>query len=142
MSIAYHAKISKQDGGYLVEFPDLPGCFTEGDTIAEALENAKEALSGYLYAVIKAGDEIPEPDVHKGRQCHLVEPDLDVAVPLMLLMARKQKGLTQADMAKELKITQQAYRKLEIPGKSNPGIKTLSRLFDKLGLRLELKFAA
>ena len=141
MSIEYFAKVTRQDDGYLVEFPELPGCLTEGDTIDDALRNAKEALSGYLYAAVKAGDEIPAPIAHKGRQYHAVEPDLDVAVPLLLIMARKRKGLTQADVARELKITQQAYRKLEVPGKSNPGIKTLSRLFGKLGLRLELKYA-
>jgi len=142
MKIAYYARITKQDGGYLVEFPDLPGCLTEGDTINDAVRNAKEALSGWLYAAVKAGDEIPEPKGHKGHQHRLIEPDLDVAVPLILIMARKRKGFTQADMANSLNITQQAYRKLEIPGKSNPGIKTLSRLLDKLGLRIELMAAA
>jgi predicted RNase H-like HicB family nuclease len=31
-------------GGYLVSCPSLPGCYTQGDTIGEALENIKEAI--------------------------------------------------------------------------------------------------
>ena len=34
--------------GYWVEFPDLPGCFTQGDTLEEAYQYAQEALGLYL----------------------------------------------------------------------------------------------
>jgi predicted RNase H-like HicB family nuclease len=40
--------IEEPEGGYSVEVPELPGCFTEGDTLQEALENAKEAIECYL----------------------------------------------------------------------------------------------
>jgi len=33
------------DGGYTVIFPDLPGCVTEGDTLAEALYMATDAMA-------------------------------------------------------------------------------------------------
>ena len=36
---------SEEGGGYLVKFPDLPGCASDGDTPAEALHNAAEAES-------------------------------------------------------------------------------------------------
>jgi len=36
------------DGGYIVHCPALKGCWTQGDTIEEASENIKEAISGYL----------------------------------------------------------------------------------------------
>jgi antitoxin HicB len=36
------------EGGYSVEVPELPGCFTEGDTLEEALANAREAIQCYL----------------------------------------------------------------------------------------------
>lgn len=48
-------------GAYSVEFPDLEGCFTEGDNLQEALENARECLTGYLEACIVNGEELPEP---------------------------------------------------------------------------------
>jgi predicted RNase H-like HicB family nuclease len=47
--------------GYTVNFPDLPGCITEGDTMEEALHMAKEALELHLYGMEEDGDKIPEP---------------------------------------------------------------------------------
>ncbi|VVB89783.1 HicB_like antitoxin of bacterial toxin-antitoxin system [uncultured archaeon] len=35
-------------GGYIVMCPSLPGCFSQGDTIEEALENIKEAIQACL----------------------------------------------------------------------------------------------
>lgn len=46
--IAYPALFHEEDGSYWVEFPDLEGCLTDGDTIEEAYEHAKEALGFYL----------------------------------------------------------------------------------------------
>lgn len=34
----------EETGGYVVSCPSLPGCYTQGDTIDEALENIKEAI--------------------------------------------------------------------------------------------------
>ena len=77
--------------------------------------------------------------MRRGRNYHLVAPDLDVTLPLLVLWARKSRGLTRLQMAHALGVTQQAYRKLEVPGKSNPRLKTLSRLLNALGLTLELR---
>jgi antitoxin HicB len=139
-NVKYPARITRQGGGgYLVEFPDLPGCLTEGDTLDDALAAGAEALSGWLFVAIKANQDVPVPSVRRGRNYHLLEPDLDVTLPLLILWARKSRGLTQSQMARTLGVTQQAYRKLEIPGKSNPRLTTLSRLCDALGLTLELR---
>lgn len=42
-----------------VVFPDLPGCFSAGDTLEEAIENAKEAASLWLETSLDAGKSIP-----------------------------------------------------------------------------------
>ena len=46
--IAYPALFHEENGSYWVEFPDLQGCLTDGDTIEEAYEHAKEVLGFYL----------------------------------------------------------------------------------------------
>lgn len=46
--IAYPALFHEENGSYWVEFPDLQGCLTDGDTIEEAYEHAKETLGFYL----------------------------------------------------------------------------------------------
>lgn len=40
--------IKEAEGGYSVIVPDLPGCYTQGETIREAMENAHEAILCYL----------------------------------------------------------------------------------------------
>jgi len=51
----------EEGGGYLVEFPDLPGCMSDGETVAEALANAAEAQATWLAAMQEAGRPIPMP---------------------------------------------------------------------------------
>jgi predicted RNase H-like HicB family nuclease len=42
-----------------VVFPDLPGCFSAGDTLDEAMEAAEEAAAAWLDATLDAGGPIP-----------------------------------------------------------------------------------
>jgi predicted RNase H-like HicB family nuclease len=44
-----------------IVFPDLPGCFSAGDTLDEAMENAEEAAAGWIDATLDAGGAIPRP---------------------------------------------------------------------------------
>ena len=48
-----------EDGGFTVTVPDLPGCVTQGDTLDEALENAREAIEGHIETLISLGKPIP-----------------------------------------------------------------------------------
>lgn len=48
--ISYPAIFHQDNNAYFVEFPDLQGCLTNGDTVESAYENAKEALGLYLDA--------------------------------------------------------------------------------------------
>jgi predicted RNase H-like HicB family nuclease/predicted RNA binding protein YcfA (HicA-like mRNA interferase family) len=48
--------------GYTVNVPSLPGCITEGDTVEEALENAREAIALYLEEVERSGERLPHPE--------------------------------------------------------------------------------
>lgn len=47
--------------GYLAEAPDLPGCFTAGETESEALELLRDAMAGWLAARLQQGLPIPDP---------------------------------------------------------------------------------
>lgn len=48
------------EGGYWVKVPMLPGCVTEGDTLEEAIGNAKDAVAGYLLSLADRGIPIPD----------------------------------------------------------------------------------
>ncbi|MBQ7564610.1 MAG: type II toxin-antitoxin system HicB family antitoxin [Lachnospiraceae bacterium] len=61
MKLIYAAVFEEcEEGGYSVSFPDLPGCFTEGDDLTEALEMAQEAACGWLVGEIDRGADLPE----------------------------------------------------------------------------------
>lgn len=58
--LIYPAIFHKEEvGGYSVTFPDLPGCNTEGNDLAEALYMAQDALGLYLYSLKQ--DKMPLP---------------------------------------------------------------------------------
>lgn len=61
MTVIYPAIFHHEDNSFWVEFPDLEGCHTFGDTIPDTLNNAKEALSGYCAVVLEQGNRLPEP---------------------------------------------------------------------------------
>lgn len=61
----YPAIFTYAEDGISVEFPDLPGCLTCGDSDEEALKNAKEAMELHLYGMERDGDVIPEPNTIK-----------------------------------------------------------------------------
>ncbi|HUX30857.1 MAG TPA: type II toxin-antitoxin system HicB family antitoxin [Thiobacillus sp.] len=46
---------------YGVIVPDLPGCFSAGDTLDEAIDNAREAIELWLETVIDDGGAVPTP---------------------------------------------------------------------------------
>lgn len=50
-----------EGGGYLVEYPDLPGCISDGETVDEAIANGIEAKRAWLAVARDEGRSIPEP---------------------------------------------------------------------------------
>ena len=48
-------------GGYVVTCPSLAGCYSQGDTVEEALANIKEAIELCLEDMRAQGEEIPDP---------------------------------------------------------------------------------
>ena len=48
-----------EEGGYRAEVPALPGCFSQGETVEEALKNVREAIEAHLQALREEGQGIP-----------------------------------------------------------------------------------
>jgi antitoxin HicB len=49
-----------EEGGFSVLVPALPGCLTQGETVDEALTNAREAIGLHLRALTRDGEPVPE----------------------------------------------------------------------------------
>ena len=54
---------TEEGGGYLIEFPDLPGCMSDGETIEGALANGADAKRDWIAAMRQAGRQVPVPTV-------------------------------------------------------------------------------
>lgn len=84
MRIVYPATVEKIDNQYWLEFPDLEGCQTWGDTLEETLNNATEALEGYM--LVRMENELPinEPSelsdvcVYGNMEKHLISCEINV----------------------------------------------------------------
>ena len=52
----------KEEGGFVVSYPDQPGCITCGETVERAVENSMDAKKAWIEAALEEGIEIYEPD--------------------------------------------------------------------------------
>ena len=74
---------SDGSGGYTVEFPDLPGCVTEGSDLEEAFDMAIDAASGWVLDELEEGNEIPKASAYadvkprENGQVNIVLLDMD-----------------------------------------------------------------
>jgi antitoxin HicB len=50
-----------EGGGYLIEYPEVPGCMSDGDTAEEAMVNGQDALKCCLLTMKEFGDRVPAP---------------------------------------------------------------------------------
>jgi antitoxin HicB len=50
-----------EGGGYLIEFPDLPGCISDGATIEEAIASGADALASWIATAEEFGEPVPPP---------------------------------------------------------------------------------
>ena len=64
LKISYRLEIieDKNEGGFVVSYPDLPGCISSGNTIESAIKNANDAKKEWLKAAIEDNVDIAEPN--------------------------------------------------------------------------------
>ena len=52
------------EGGYSVLVPSLPGCITQGGSVEECLERAREVIALHIAALVDDGEPVPEEQEH------------------------------------------------------------------------------
>ena len=70
LNYPYQALVDPDDGGYVAIFPDLPGCMTQADDLAELAVMAADAKSLWIESVYEDGHDIPlpsYPETHSGK---------------------------------------------------------------------------
>lgn len=66
----YPLVLQKVSDGYTVFVPDVPGCYSAGDTFSEALSNAREAIAFHIEGMLEDGEDIPQPTAIEAHQAN------------------------------------------------------------------------
>ncbi|MCY4477093.1 MAG: type II toxin-antitoxin system HicB family antitoxin [Gammaproteobacteria bacterium] len=57
----------EEGGGYLATLPDLPGCVADGDSIEQAIDEARDAFAAWTAAELDDKGSIPRPRTYSGQ---------------------------------------------------------------------------
>lgn len=99
----YVVVVDGKPGAYGMYVPDMPGCYSMGDTIADLLTNAQEALQLWAEDAMASKESIPKPrsmeEIRKdpGVARDLAEGGLLAVVPLVMEMGRPVKANLSLD---------------------------------------------
>ena len=81
------------DGGFFAEIEELPGCMTQGETLAEVFENIEDARQGWIRVTYESGQDIPLPrDMEKYSGKLLVR--IPKSLHKSLALAAKREGVS------------------------------------------------
>jgi ribosome-binding protein aMBF1 (putative translation factor) len=137
----YVAQLTKEGRRTLIEFPDCLGCATFADPGDDVESVAREALEGWLETYLAGGDAPPRP-ASLARRAKLagslaVRIDPILSVRLQIRWARQDAGLSQAELAKRIRVSRQQISLLESPD-ANLTLSTLDNVARALGLELAI----
>ena len=133
---SYPVKLTKQkEGGYLVQFVDLPQAITQGETIEDALDQAADCLEEIIAFLIENKRDIPHPSKHK--KYKYVSLSATFAAKTALYLTMREKKLNNTLLAKKLHCDEKEVRRLIDPyyGSKLPRIE---QALHKLGKKIEI----
>jgi antitoxin HicB len=108
-----------EGGGYLIEFPDLPGCMADGETVDEALKEAESAMKSWIETAKSFGDAIPEPGIstkYSGQWRLRVPKSLHAA----LTLRARQEGVSLNTLSAVL-LAEGLEHRIHLKGESSKG---------------------
>jgi len=82
----------EEGGGYLISFPDLPGCISDGETIDEAIKIGIDAMNSWIETSREFHDPVPEPGSSQA-SCRFVQR-LPKSLHARLTARAKQEGVS------------------------------------------------
>ena len=112
MRFLYPVKLTRDaDGRIVATFPGVPGAVTDGADRAEALHEAEDCLITALGAYVATRRDLPRPGRPKRGQPIVALPPL-ISAKLALYQAMRGAGLSNVALARRLKVTEAAVRRL------------------------------
>ena len=133
----YPAKFEPDGDGFVVTFRDIPEAITQGDSLAEAREAARDALVTAMDFYVEDGRPVPAPSkAQKGEE--LIALPLSISAKVLLLNEMAAAHIRPADLAKAMAVhPQEVTRLLDLHHTTK--IDTLAAAFAALGKRVELR---
>jgi len=61
LSLPYTIQLTREGDAWFAEIAELPGCMTQGDSAAEAVEMIQDAMAGWIEIALADGTPVPEP---------------------------------------------------------------------------------
>ena len=111
MNFPVNLKADKEDGGFVVTFPDIPEAITQGDSIEEALAMALEALETALEFYFEDRRAVPKPSKPKRGQ-HVVRLPASLSAKVLLLNEMITQDIRPSELARRLNTTPQEINRL------------------------------
>lgn len=121
---------------FVVTFPDIPEAITGGSTVAEALENAADALEEAVLAYLAHGRPVPLPRPAVGSERPVVLDPVTAARAVLALTMREQ-HVTNVELAARLGKSESAVRRL-VNGHAGVKLDTVLVALAMLGRRMAL----
>jgi len=121
-------------GDFVVSFPDIPEALTRGETVAEALTMAEDALSVAMTFYLEEDKEVPLPSRRKAGQ-YLVSPSALMSLKVALREALKESGKRPADLARMMNLDFKGVIRVLDPNHATK-LATLETALSTLGKRV------
>ena len=135
--LAYPVELTPDGKFLMVTFPDIPEANSQGDSVEEALEMAKDALETALDFYFDAGRPVPAPSKPKRGQ-HTVALRTSVAAKVLLLNEMATQKVRPAELARRLQVTpQEVTRLIDVRRKSK--IDGIAVALKALGKTMEIR---
>ncbi len=111
----YPAKIKKDGAGFfLVTFPDIPFAATDGKTMAEALEEARDCLEEAIAVSIADNLDFPFPSsIRKGH--YSIPLTARMSAKAALYIAVRETGISKSELARRLGVDEKEIRRMLSP---------------------------
>lgn len=137
----YPVKLTKQpEGGYLVEFPDLPEAITQGEDREDALYQAIDCLEEAVANRIIMKLDLPLPS-NKKRGQYIVSMHATMAAKAVLYLIMRKQHLNNSQLARRIHCDEKEIRRLIDPY-YNSKMPSIENALNALGSHLEIGFSS
>jgi len=133
----FPAVIKKDNAGFfLVTFPDIPFAATDGKTMAEALEEARDCLEEAIAVFIVDNLDFPFPS-SIGKSQHAIPLTAQMSAKAALYIAVRETGISKTELARRLDVDEKEIRRMLSP-RHPTKLPRIERALSVLGYQLTI----